>query len=284
MGLSAAATRPPADVPIGLDTPEPTPSASARPSPRLPLGARVEFFGDSQVTYLLKKDVRPPDLADYIEAIDAGTEGCGILYGRFTLANGERQDHTACRSAPDYWTQRVNEDQPELSVIMTGPWDIYDITFADTGETLVFGTAAWDRNFRISLIQRIDILRGPDRAVALALSTCFRPGLDLDGWWERVGDGRGRHVNDLMIEVADSYPSGVYIVEPPTGFCADPEMALDTSYRADGVHYTAKGRGVVLPDTAASDPRASSGVGVTGRAVNAALTATVNRWHRFLSL
>jgi hypothetical protein len=44
-----------------------------------------------------------------------------------------------------------------------------------------------------------------------------------------------------MAETAASYPSGVYIVDPPAAFCTDETVATDTSYRSDGVHYTAKG-------------------------------------------
>jgi lysophospholipase L1-like esterase len=179
-------------------------------------------------------------LAAYIDAIDASTPGCGILVGTVTLGDGTREDKTPCGGWPDNWTIRVNKDQPDLSIIMIGAWDILDLTLSDTGQTLAFGSGAWDANFRNQLIKAIAILGAPQRAVALALSTCYRPYYP-NNWYKLVGDERGRHLNDLMVETAASYASGVYIVDPPAAFCTDEAVATDTSYRADGVHYTAKG-------------------------------------------
>jgi hypothetical protein len=201
----------------------------------------VEFFGDSLGNSLLQANTRPPDLAYYIDAVDATTPGCGLTIGILIFHDGARHDNSACDGWPDYWTTRVDQDRPALSVIMIGSWELFDVIPVGATQTLAFGSVAWDTNFRFALTKAIGVLSARGGSVALALSPCYRPPLDWDQWYPRVGDTRVAHINDLMTEAATSYATGVYTVLPPAQFCTDPAFATDTSYRVDGVHYTAKG-------------------------------------------
>jgi peptidoglycan/LPS O-acetylase OafA/YrhL len=212
----------------------------AAPPKPIPVGATVAFFGDSQgMTLLLNQ---PADLDNYIEAVDATIEGCGILLGKVESRTGERRNLTSnCANWRSTWSNRAGRLQPTLAVIMLGAWDVFDLTL-DSGPTLRFGTSDWDANFTQTLAQAVDALRWTGAEVALSLLPCYRPIAKSAGFWpERGDDQRTRHVNELLRAQAKSYPSGVRTLEPPAEFCTNPVIAEDTAYRWDGVHYYKKG-------------------------------------------
>ncbi len=246
----------------------PDPTETGPPRLSLPIGSKVAFFGDSTPQSLLYPTVRPPDLGNYIEAVDASMEGCGILLGRIASRSGERRNTATawCKDWRTIWSNRVNEHQPDLAVIMIGAWDVFDIT-PEGGELLTFGSPEWDDNFRLQLAQAIGILRSPTRSVAISLLPCYRPFAESKGtgsgyWPERGDDDRTRHVNEVMRQVAATYTSGVYTLEPPQEFCTDPSIGPNKSYRWDGVHYWKQGAALyfsaVLPQIlAAPEPEQS---------------------------
>jgi peptidoglycan/LPS O-acetylase OafA/YrhL len=216
----------------------PTPSAGPEPTfhPALPQGATVAFFGDSQATALMIN--KPANLGQYIRAEDASITGCGILVGSMRSRSGER--HGGCPNWLPEWERKVEQLEPDVSVVILGAWEVFDLTLPD-GRRLDFGTPEWDINFTVQLNRGIAALRGPDRLVALSLLPCYRPqewrrGAGV-GWWpERGDDDRTRHVNDLMRRATGGYDEGVMVIEPPD-FCTDEAAATSTSYRYDGVHY-----------------------------------------------
>jgi hypothetical protein len=240
-----------ADVALGpLSGPNATPGPVPVPPKPVPPGSTVAFFGDSQgMTLLLNK---PPDLANYIEAVDATIEGCGILLGKVESRSGERRNLTTnCANWRSVWTDRTAEYDPVLAVIMLGAWDVFDLTLG-SGQTLKFGSPGWDANFTDALRQAVTALRSARTDVALALLPCYRPIEASAGFWpERGDDERTRHVNELLLAHAKTYLSGVRTLEPPAEFCADPVIAADTAYRWDGVHYYKRGAalyfGAMLP-------------------------------------
>jgi len=257
LGLTSAAEQPVAGGPIdtgpeqtlgplpGTTGTEAGPVTSAPPHVSLPLGSRVAFFGDSQGDGLLRN--QPTDLGNYIDAVDATIEGCGILLGRMESRSGERRNLTSsCGNWRSTWVDRVHQYDPDLSVIMIGAWDVFDIIVDGTGERVPFGSPKWDQIFNDALDQAISALRGGKQPVALALLPCYRPveankGRGAGYWPERGEDDRTRHVNDLLRAAADSYRSGVYTLEPPGVFCTDESIAQDLSYRWDGIHFARKG-------------------------------------------
>ncbi|MGE5828007.1 MAG: acyltransferase family protein, partial [Micromonosporaceae bacterium] len=233
-----------------------TPTATPSPRPPPPGGLKVAFFGDSQgMTLLINK---PADLGKYINAVDATISGCGVLLGRVTSRSGERRDLGAnCPNWRSEWSSDAKRIKPAVAVVMIGAWDVFDIT--TPAGTLAFGSAEWDANFIAAMTSGIDVLRAAGSTVALSLLPCYRPIKASAGLWpERGDDYRTRHVNDLLRAAAESYPSGVSVVEPPVQFCTVPSIASNTSYRWDGIHYYKKGAALyfnaVLPQLLALAP------------------------------
>jgi hypothetical protein len=236
-GISLTVASRPAAASIDLPTSSQSqPTATVPPHPRVPLGAKVEFFGDSQVTSLLKPENRPPNLGVYIDAVDAAIPGCGILPGKIEFGGAQRD--VACPQWHDIWKQRVDQQEPALAVIVIGGWETYDL-LTESGAPLPFGSDAWDANLSATIAQAITILWAPDRPVALALLPCYRLGTNaIQDSSDR--DARTEHVNDLLRAAAASFPTGVYTIQPPDDFCKEP-IASDRGYRPDGMHYTPKG-------------------------------------------
>jgi peptidoglycan/LPS O-acetylase OafA/YrhL len=240
-GLTSAAAAPARGGPRDLGPertlgPLPSPTAPAL----LKAGATVAFFGDSQgMTLLLNQ---PADTGKYIKTVDATISGCGVLLGAVLSRTGEKRNLTAnCRNWQSVWAQKVNQIKPAMAIIMIGAWDVFDLTL-DSGQTLPFGSPAWNATFTDAMRKGIDTLRAGKAEVALALLPCYRPIKASAGFWpERGDDARTRHINDLLHAIANTYPSGVRTLEPPAQFCTDPAIGSDTSYRWDGVHYYKKG-------------------------------------------
>ncbi|HEY7226108.1 MAG TPA: acyltransferase family protein [Micromonosporaceae bacterium] len=269
-GLTAAASHPVAGGPVdtgadqslgALTTATPEPSSAALPyRPYLPKGATVAFFGDSQgMTLLLNK---PANLSQYIHAVDDTIEGCGVLRGKIASRSGERRTLN-CDWQP-IWHSRVTNDDPDLSVIMIGAWDVFDLTLS-SGQKLAFGSPEWDQNFRGAIVEAIDTLLSPGHPVGVALLPCYRPipaslGTGSGYWPERGDDQRTRHVNDVLRLVAATYPTGVFTIDPPAQFCTDP-IASDLDYRWDGLHFYKKGAALyfqtILPQFLAPEPSAT---------------------------
>jgi len=229
----------------------PTSDSSGPPGPYRPLfapGATVAFFGDSQATIMLRPDRRPAWLAPYMTLVDESIEGCGIILGKIRSRSGEGRNLATdyrCEQWQAVWEDRVRATVPDVSVIMIGAWEVVDLTLPD-GEPLGFGTPRWDENFNAALTQGIAVLRSVDRPVALALLPCYRPvtsslGTGSGYWPERGDDERTRHINDLLRAAADSYPTGVFTLEPPPQLCTDPAISRCCQYRGDGLHTTPKG-------------------------------------------
>jgi lysophospholipase L1-like esterase len=229
-------------LPSGSPSPDPSsdPSSTVKPLPLLPKGSKVAFFGDSQGSTLILN--KPADLGEYIEASDATITGCGILLGKVGSRTGERRNLSSnCPNWLSEWQVRAQRLRPDLAIVMLGAWDVFDLIL-DSGQTLTFGTPEWDAHYTEAVRTAVDaVLTGTD-AVAFSLLPCYRPIEASAGFWpERGDDDRTRHVNELLTSVAASYPTGVYTVEPPTEFCTDPNIATNTSYRWDGIHYYKKG-------------------------------------------
>jgi peptidoglycan/LPS O-acetylase OafA/YrhL/lysophospholipase L1-like esterase len=220
--------------------PSPDSSPTAKAWPLIPKGSKVAIFGDSQGSTLILN--RPADLGEYIEAHDVTITGCGILLGKVASSTGERRNLSSnCPNWLSEWQSDAQRLRPDLAVIMLGAWDVFDLIL-DSGDTLTFGTPEWDAHYTDAVRSAVDaVLTGTD-SVAFSLLPCYRPIRASAGFWpERGDDDRTRHVNELLKSIAASYPTGVYTVEPPTDFCTDPNIATNTSYRWDGIHYYKKG-------------------------------------------
>ncbi|MEP7021710.1 MAG: acyltransferase family protein [Pseudonocardiales bacterium] len=225
-----------------------------RPRPRIHISAKsrgftrpvaVTFFGDSQAMTLLLN--RPAGLEASFRLTDGSVEGCGILGGTVTSRRGpSRNLDRECSGWQAKWRKTAAKSHPQIAVVEIGAWEVFDDRVG--GSTLIFGTPAWDAEFRRHLLSAVTLLTDTGAQVALLKVPCYRP-IDAGGLLalpERGDDKRTRHLNALMAHAAAHSPSRVFTVSAPHQFCDDPSVATNTGYRWDGVHYYKAGAALMF--------------------------------------
>ena len=227
-------------------SPSPSPSTSVvAQQPPFPRPVRVSFFGDSQgMTLLINK---PNGLQNALTLSDSTVEGCGVLLGTIHSETGYSRDLSSdCGSWPQQWTTNAARNKPQIAVVEIGAWDVFDDTL--NGQTMKFGSSAWDHYFSSQMAKAIKILTDSGAQVALMGVPCYRPiaagGLPLLP--ERGDDSRTRHINTLLAQAAAANPQRVFMIHPPSAFCNNPSIAKNTAYRWDGTHYYIPGAALVF--------------------------------------
>jgi hypothetical protein len=124
---------------------------------------------------------------------------------------------------------------------------VFDLTTKDG--TLTFGTPAHDDYVLDRLNVGIGALRATGADVALLEVPCYRP-ITVKGGLaalpERGDDQRTRHLNEVLRRAAATDPAHVSFVRGPQDFCTNEDLATDTGYRWDGVHYYKPGSKLVF--------------------------------------
>jgi peptidoglycan/LPS O-acetylase OafA/YrhL len=171
--------------------------------------------------------------------------GCGILPGD-TIVDGTRVDGALCRGAVESWFERLDGDPADVTVMLTGAWEIFDHVLAD-GTRAAFASPAWDAAVRDALEGALAGLAArSERVVALTLP-CFAQG-DA-GVWDldvRNDPARVERFNRHLRDAAAA--TGVEVVDLGALLCPDgrPLDQLDgVPLRYDGVHLTREGAGLV---------------------------------------
>lgn len=171
--------------------------------------------------------------------------GCGILPGD-TIVSGTRLDGGLCRGAVDAWHERLDDDHADVTIVLTGAWEIFDHVLTD-GTPAPFASPAWDGAVRDALERALrGLVERSGRVVALTLP-CFAQG--DDGVWDldvRNDPRRVARFNDHLRDAAAA--TGAEVVDFGGLLCPDGEPVdeLDgVRLRYDGVHLTTEGADLV---------------------------------------
>jgi len=213
--------------------------------------------------------------------------GCGFLqgdeeldsYGKWSTAKAD-----TCREWRSAWSSQVDAFQPDVVLLLFGPWDTLDLKVGD--RLLEVGTLEWEAYALKELRHTVDVLSARGGKVMLLTSPCFKPrdlGLDATARVqlnpERVGE-----LNDLYWEFARQHPDQLVIANLNRFVCPEGEYTDVTidgiKLREDGVHFTAEGADLVArwlaPEIIAAAPEgrtptrgagASQGVGGEGESL-----------------
>jgi peptidoglycan/LPS O-acetylase OafA/YrhL len=194
-----------------------------------------------------------------------GGVGCGFLpgdeeldaYGKWSTTKAD-----TCRDWRSAWSSDVDAFQPDVVVILFGPWDTLDLKVGD--RVLVVGTPEWEAYALQELSHTVDVLSARGARVMLLTSPCFKPrdlGLDAAARLqlnpERVGE-----LNDLYWEFARQHADQTVIVDLNRLVCPEGEytdVTIDgVRLREDGAHFTPEGADLVArwlaPDIIAAVP------------------------------
>lgn len=237
-----------------------TSNPTSNPTSTVPLAAtsttvrmptRVLVVGDS-LAVLLAFALAREDAATGWEVRNAAVLGCGILPGEAVRYGRRVPAPPQCGDVAASWQRGLDEMDPDLVVVLDGFWDAYD--WIVDGETLEFGTPAWDAFAKERFGAAMDTLSSRGARVLWLLAPYFRPDAlepQIEGYYEANGeyrsaldDARIRHLNDLFRQTASERGCSVTIVDSRPCICPGDEYT-DTidgfEVRGDGVHFTDAG-------------------------------------------
>jgi peptidoglycan/LPS O-acetylase OafA/YrhL len=215
-----------------------------------------------------------------LSVLDKGGLGCGFLpgsneeldhYGRWSTEKAK-----TCREWRSMWSSDVDAFQPDVVVLLFGPWDTLDLKVGD--RLLEVGTPEWEAYALEELSHTVDVVSARGAKVMLLTSPCFSPrdlGLDTPAY-VRLNPERVGELNDLYWEFARQHADQVVIVDLNRLACPEgdyTDVTIDGVHlREDGVHFTPEGADLVAQWLApqivavAEGRRPTSEVGASGGA------------------
>jgi peptidoglycan/LPS O-acetylase OafA/YrhL len=264
-GLSLSASLngapPPAD-----SMPQPNGTAGGASAP-----IRVMVMADS-VGLTMASGLEREGPAWGLSVWNKGGLGCGFLPGDEELdvdANWSTAKADMCREWRSTWPSDVDVFQPDVVVMVFGPWDTLDLKIE--GHLLEVGTPEWNAYASSELQGAVDVLSSRGAKVMLLTAPCFKPRkLALDaGALERLNPRRVAQLNDLYREYALQHAAQVDLVDLSGLVCPEGEytdLVIDgVKLRDDGVHFTPEGADLVARWLA---PQIIEAVGGESRAIS----------------
>lgn len=234
----------PTTIPSTADTAVSTTSTTVAVLPR-----RVVIVGDSQAHSLYVN--RPSGIEETFTLTNGSLDGCGV-YDRGVGVGGKndrfRRNFANCAGFEEKWAKSATSARADVALVVIGAWEVLDL---EVGKLrFKVDSIPADTLFVSQLKKGIDALRATRTAVAVLEVPCMRPvdskGGPVPALKERGDDARTRHLNAMIREVVESYPSQVSFVEGPTEWCTNPKISTSLSYRWDGVHVYKPGAKLIF--------------------------------------
>jgi peptidoglycan/LPS O-acetylase OafA/YrhL len=202
-----------------------------------PARPRVLVAGDSQALSLAQN--APRDTSAPFGVATAALLGCGITPGTpvgAPYATPER----VCRRWPELWSDALTVFHPQVVLLLTGAWDVYERRV--DGTTVAWGSPRLDR------AQVVEAARVAKRGGAhlVVLSTpCFAPdATESELTSTRLADAARVHWLNGVLRSASRDAPGTTFVDLARYVCPDGRTPGDRSgrpLRSDGVHFTPTG-------------------------------------------
>ena len=228
---AATIVKPPSAVPTTTSTAPPPPPPATGP-------LKVVFLGDS-VAQTTAAALQPVSSAYGVSIFNRGILGCGVVrtapYRYFGQLYGTVP--TGCESWPQTWRASVEQDRPDLTVVLVGRWELMDRMVGT--RWLSIGTPEFDADVASSLDTAIAAAAGIGGRVVLATTPYYRRGPRPDGGtWPEDDPARVDRFNALLREAAARH-RGVAVVELGERLSVDGRLAMTIEglrVRTDGVH------------------------------------------------
>ncbi len=226
-----------------------TPSTSTTTTTTVPPGPRsVLLAGDSTaISVAYWQDTEPfPGWA----WVTAARLGCSVTEG-VTLDAGSSQPSPTpdeCASWATDWAEYHSALQPDVAVLMSGPWEVLDHRV--DGVDIRFPSAEWDQHVREGLERAVSVLGAGDTQVVLLTLPCMDqpgPGPGQVTTTARNDPARVAGYN-AQLDVVAAANEHVDVLDLGAVLCPDGvpiESTTGTDIRYDGVHVTPAGSDLV---------------------------------------
>ena len=223
------------------------PFVDANPAPDADLAAAgtptIATYGDSTALRLglgLGSWIQSTGLA---EGADSVTEiGCGLIpAGRYRY-DAEADAPRACARVQDEWNRSVDAGDPDVALVLVGPWEVADWYLPDDTTWRHLGDPTFDQFITDRIRSTVDTLS--TKGAIVYWLTC--PLIDLgreDGVPPArpspVSDpARMQRFNELARHVAAERPEQMEVLDLAGYLAGLPAGELDPALRPDGVHLT----------------------------------------------
>lgn len=238
---SSGVTEPPPAVAQPLPVPAP-PVPTSRP-------LKVVFLGDS-VAKTTAAALQPISGAYGIRVDNRGILGCGVV--RTAPFRYFGHDYAAvpdgCETWPEVWRDAVEQDQPDVAVVLVGRWELMDRRVGSRWMSI--GTPEFDADVATSLDTAVTAAAVTGGQVVLATTPYYRRGSRPDGGtWPEDDPARVDRFNTLLREAAARHP-GVAVVELGNRLSVDGRLAMSIDglrVRTDGVHVAPEAGALLAP-------------------------------------
>ncbi len=171
--------------------------------------------------------------------------GCGVLPGAlFThfRYDGEADSPDVCAQADQEWRDNISATDPDIAVVLVGPWEVADWYDDASGEWRHVGQPDFDEIVLGRIRNAVDILSAGGARVFWLTSPRIELGMQ-DGvppTYQRPASNplRMQRFNTLVAQVAAERPDTVELVDYAGYLRTQPGGELDPALRPDGIHLT----------------------------------------------
>jgi peptidoglycan/LPS O-acetylase OafA/YrhL/lysophospholipase L1-like esterase len=203
---------------------------------------RVMVIGDSTANALGENFVadRHPGLA----VLPKGFPGCGIATGQVQKP-GEAPSPATCDDWASLWASAVNQNNPDLSIIMIGAWEGFDHVV--DGKLLKVGTPEYQSFINGQFDQAVKVLTAKGGKVVLIVPPCYQP-KRFDNKASAYTPERHHQVDQIFTDYGKKHTDKVTTIDLAGYLCpsGDYQASLNgVDLHRDGVHLNEAGAELV---------------------------------------
>ena len=270
-------------LPTGGGTPGSTAAMAPPPATTSP-PVRVLLLGDSVALTLGLGLGNHAEQAKYGYVLsDKGNLGCGVVDGPEVLMMGLRYPTpSACNGSPltpgepvkkqplpDQWLDAINEEHPNVVVVLAGRWEVVDRTYQGQWTNILSPSYAAYVKQQLDATSALVTSAGAN--LVFLTAPCTDEGEQPNGApWPEDDPARRAVYNSLVRQVAAAHPQTDSVVDLDAAACPQGNFATTVDgvvmRWTDGVHFTVAG-GIALV------PRLMPAILASGRAQIAAARA-----------
>ncbi len=179
-----------------------------------------------------------------LTVLNNGTLGCGIL--RFGDLRSRFIDDEPVSPVCDWgqrWQDQVDAFDPDLTVVLSGAWDVHDRRLPTGGDWQAPGDPAFDEFLRSEVETALAALTSGGGRVAWLTSPPIELGRNapqIEGPWPANDPARVERLNQIIVEVVEAEPNAE-VIDLAAYTAARDGGAFDPDFRNDRVHFTEAG-------------------------------------------
>ncbi len=213
-----------------LGSGSPRPKAAAAPGQKVALPvAKVAAFGDSTALVVGSGiNLAAPATGGVEEVTGGAWVGCGLGIGGVYRSTVDPSyagpTRPACNAWPTTYARVIDQNRPDLALVLDAPWDVMDRKLSGDTEWRSFGDPVYDRWFLSEMLRAVDVLSAKGATVVWLTSP---PVSNIPA--------RTTRMNELVEELPSLRPGKVVVLDFAKYLKSTGD---DHELRPDGIHLS----------------------------------------------